>query len=154
MWSHRVSHRSQQRCSPFGLAVISTTVTIAFPPSNSGSGTLTRSTGVTYRSSADEAAQMKVLIYKARNRSRTVLAAGGDSPVADSAGGDHSIFAEAILAVLGTNDRVLDGQALYNAIYDDVRRQSEKLGLPQDPRYDQIRGAGHRNGEFLFIPTA
>lgn len=116
-------------------------------------GTLTRSTGVTYRSSADEAAQMKVLVYKARNRSRTVLAAGGDSPVADSAGGDHSIFAEAILAVLAKNDRVLDGQALYNAIYDDVRRQSEKLGLPQDPRYDQIRGAGHRNGEFLFIPT-
>lgn len=117
-------------------------------------GTLTRSTGVTYRSSADEAAQMKVLVYKARNRSRTVLAAGGDSPVADSAGGDHSIFAEAILAVLAKNDRVLDGQALYNAIYDDVRRQSEKLGLPQDPRYDQIRGAGHRNGEFLFIPSA
>jgi hypothetical protein len=99
-----------------------------------------------------DAAQIKRLTNLARLPSRTVLTSGGEQPVLDTGGGDHSIFAQVLLRVLKSNNKVLEGGALYNAIFDDVRKSAARLKQEQSPRYDVLADAGHRNGEFLLIP--
>ena len=117
-------------------------------------GIMTRSTGIGFPGVTGDAAQIKRLTSLAKLPSRTVLTSGGEQPVLDSGGGTHSIFAQVLLRVLETNDRVLEGGALYNALFDDVRKSAARLKQEQSPRYDVLADAGHRNGEFLFIPAS
>jgi hypothetical protein len=83
-----------------------------------------------------------------------VLTSGGEQPVLDAGGGGHSIFARVFLQILRNNDRVMEGSALYGALFDEVRESAAKYKVNQEPRYSQIADAGHLNGEFLFIPRA
>ena len=115
-------------------------------------GVMTRGNGIGFPGVVGDAAQIKRLTNLAKLPSRTVLTSGGEQPVLDSGGGAHSIFAQVFLRVLTTNDRVLEGGALYDAIFDDVRKSAARLKQEQSPRYDVLADAGHRNGEFLFIP--
>ena len=115
-------------------------------------GVMTRSNGIGFPGVAGDAAQIKRLTNLAKLPSRTVLTSGGEQPVLDTGGGAHSIFAQVLLRVLKSNDRVLEGGALYDAIFDDVRKSAARLKQEQSPRYDVLADAGHRNGEFLFIP--
>jgi len=117
-------------------------------------GVMMRDSGVALTTSSSDEAQIKMLMYAARLPSRTVLTSGGEQPVLDTGGGTHSIFAQVFLRVLKSNDRVLTGGALYNALFDDVRSAAARLKQEQSPRYDKLRAAGHGNGEFLFIPLA
>jgi hypothetical protein len=117
-------------------------------------GVMTRSNGVGFPPVGGDAAQIKRLTSLAKLPSRTVMTSGGDQPVLDSGGGSHSIFAQVLLRVLSSNDRVLEGGALYNAVFDDVRKAAARLKQEQSPRYDVLADAGHRNGEFLFIPLS
>lgn len=118
------------------------------------SGAMTRGTGVTLLTSGSDDAEVKRLVKLAKLPSRTVLTSGGEQPVLDVGGGGHSIFARAFIEVLSSNERVLDGSALYNALFEQVRRAAAKYKVEQDPRYSALADAGHMNGEFLFIPTA
>ncbi len=102
------------------------------------SGTLTRGLGLRSRT-PDHLAQM------AGKRSRTVLTSGGLEPVTDRGGGDHSVFAKAVLDALAANDGVLDGARLFGQV-----ERVVKLAAPQEPRYSDIRFAGHEGGDFLF----
>src|SRR5262245_32748568 len=81
-----------------------------------------------------------------KRRARTVLTSGGLEPVLDSGGGDHSVFAKAFLDALRGNDAVIDGEGIYQLVYDQVRLNAE-----QEPGYDNIRLAGHDGGDFLFV---
>lgn len=114
------------------------------------SGAMTRSSSLTLRSLKGD--QMNLLVKKAKLPSRTVLTSGGEQPVLDVGGGEHSIFAKVLLDVLAANQGVLEGSALYDALFDPVRARAAEFNVDQSPRYSQLADAGHLNGEFLFIP--
>ncbi len=118
------------------------------------SGAMTRSSGVVIRSTGSTDEEIKRLTRLAKVPSRTVLTSGGLQPVLDAGGGGHSIFARAFIGVLRSNDKVLEGTSLYNQLFDEVRRSAARYKVEQSPRYSALADAGHRNGEFLFIPAA
>lgn len=103
------------------------------------SGTLTRSVKVPDRNPA-------YIARMAEKRTRVVLSSGGLEPVADSGGGEHSVFATQFLKALQRNEGVLDGTRLYEQV-----RQSVVLNADQTPEYSNIRRSGHEGGDFLFV---
>lgn len=103
------------------------------------SGTLTRSIKPTERT-PDYVERV------AKKRTRVVLTSGGLEPVADSGGGEHSVFAAQFLKALRTNRDVLDGAQLFEQI-----RRNVTLNADQTPQYSYIRRAGHEGGDFLFV---
>jgi hypothetical protein len=103
------------------------------------SGTLTRSLKIPKRNS-------NFIAHMARKRARVVLSSGGLEPVADSGGGQHSVFAAQFLRVLEENEGVVDGTKMFEKI-----RQSVVLNADQTPEYSDIRLAGHEGGDFLFV---
>ena len=115
-------------------------------------GALTRSsvarlgTGMT----ADE--RLHWLRTMATRRSRTALTSGGLAPVMDAGGGRHSVFAKALLEVLGSNADTLDGQRLHREVAARVAYAAANLRFDQVPEYAPIRFAGHEAGEFFLVP--
>jgi hypothetical protein len=103
------------------------------------SGTLTRSIKVPERNKA-------YIERMAEKRARVVLSSGGLEPVADSGGGDHSVFAAQFLKALKNNQGVLDGTQLFEKV-----RHKVVLNADQTPEYSDIRRAGHEGGDFLFV---
>ena len=103
------------------------------------SGTLTRSVKVPQRNRA-------YLERISEKRARVVLSSGGLEPVADSGGGQHSVFAAQFLKALQGNKGVLDGTQLFEKV-----RESVVLNADQTPEYSDIRRAGHEGGDFLFV---
>lgn len=87
-------------------------------------------------------------------RTRMVLSSGGEEPVNDGGGGEHSLFAKAFLKVLEKNDRPLDGYRVHLQISEQVEASIKKQGLAleQTPQYAPIKFAGHEAGEFVFQP--
>jgi len=118
------------------------------------SGAMTRSSGARLASRGSDDAELRRLKLLAKLKSRTVLTSGGEAPVLDGGGGQHSIFARAFLDVLGKNSGVLEGSSVYNAVFDPVRRGAARFKVEQSPRYSQLADAGHGQGEFLFVPRA
>lgn len=93
------------------------------------------------------------LRYKAGKRSRLLLTSGGDKPVLDSAGENHSIFARAFIDTLKNNRSILTGPELFKAVHKKVVAESEAADFEQEPQYRAIKGAGHEVGDFFFIPA-
>lgn len=85
-------------------------------------------------------------------RSRTVLTSGGLQPVMDGGGGQHSVFAQAFIKALSGNSQLLEGQALYREVANNIVAIAADYGIEQVPEYAPIRHAGHEAGEFFFIP--
>ena len=88
----------------------------------------------------------------AGNRVRVALTSGGLAPVLDGVGGEHSVFAGAILDVLTENEGALETLRLWSAVSARVAHVNETLQYEQDPQYAPIRHAGHESGEFVFVP--
>ncbi|MCP5367933.1 MAG: SEL1-like repeat protein [Hyphomicrobiales bacterium] len=84
----------------------------------------------------------------AARKSRTALTSGGEEPVQDAGGGGHSVFAQALLEVLGENDDVLEGQELHRRLGE---RMAYKTGH-QSPEYAVVQDTDHGGGDFLFVP--
>ncbi|MCO6413574.1 MAG: caspase family protein [Thiogranum sp.] len=99
---------------------------------------------------SDEARQ-RWLQVMATNRARIVLTSGGLEPVLDGGGGGHSIFANALIEALTSNDQVLDGGRLYQQVRDQVTSRASALGLDQVPEYAALKGSNHEFGDFLFV---
>jgi hypothetical protein len=118
------------------------------------SGAMTRSAGVRLITNGGDSGEIKRLITLSRLPSRTVLTSGGEKPVLDGGGGSNSIFARALIDILTRNDHVLEGSALWNQIFDPVKRAAARFNVDQSPRYSTLPDAGHLNGEFLFVPIA
>lgn len=88
-----------------------------------------------------------LLLRLSQKRSRTVMTSGGLEPVQDNGGGRHSVFAKALLSVLGQNEGVLEAGRLFVQLRDQVILKAD-----QTPQYAPIRQAGHDGGDFLFVP--
>jgi hypothetical protein len=86
-------------------------------------------------------------------RSRTVLTSGGLTPVFDTGGGKHSVFAEILLQVLDDNKGILAGKDLFNEVSPRVSFKIQRLfGKKQEPDYGALNLAGHAAGDFFFVP--
>ncbi len=81
-------------------------------------------------------------------RSRTLIASGGDEPVADGGEGGHSVFAGALLRGLAQTEReVFTAEELfYGYIREPVAGRSD-----QTPEYNPLRNSGHESGDFVFF---
>ncbi|MBF0263686.1 MAG: caspase family protein [Gammaproteobacteria bacterium] len=77
---------------------------------------------------------------------RTVMTSGGLEPVSDGGRGNHSVFAGAFLDSLKANKKAIDGMALFNQVKTQVTASAE-----QTPEYSDIKRAGHKGGDFIFI---
>lgn len=108
------------------------------------SGTLVRDVKIKIESRGTRYDWLKRLSEK---RSRTVMASGGVEPVADSGGGGHSVFANALINALKENSQIIEAQELFAPV-----RNTVILNANQTPVYSDIRMAGHDGGAFIFTP--
>ncbi len=115
-------------------------------------GALTRSSVARLATAPTSAERRHWLRAVLGKRARIVLTSGGMAPVLDSGGGGHSVFAKAVLEVLGGNAELLDGQRLFREVAARVSFAAGNVGFDQVPEYAPIRYAGHESGEFFFVP--
>lgn len=85
-------------------------------------------------------------------QARFVLSSGGLKPVFDRISGEHSVFARALIDVLGSNQGILREQDLYRQVAGRVADLTRQLGVEQSPELRPIRQAGHAAGSFFFVP--
>jgi len=110
------------------------------------SGTLTR--GI--RDALPRPAEREQFLRKmAAKRSRTLMASGGDEPVADGGGGGrHSVFANALLRGLREMDK---GQFTAEELFRYHVKEAVAGRAQQTPEYNPLRNSGHDNGDFIFV---
>jgi len=116
------------------------------------SGALTRSSVGRLSAGMTDEERAHWLRTMATRRSRTALTSGGLAPVMDAGAGRHSVFAKALLDVLGANAEILDGQRLHREVAARVAYAAANLRFNQVPEYAPIRFAGHEAGEFFLVP--
>ncbi len=89
----------------------------------------------------------------AKFQSRYVLTSGANVPVYDDNGDrTHSLFAKFFMEILRQNNNVLRGEMLS---YEMGHRVRERIENPErvTPTYSFLQGAGHKAGDFFFVPT-
>jgi hypothetical protein len=118
------------------------------------SGSLTRSALAQLDPDMSDEARSTWVRAMARKRSRTALTSGGLAPVLDQGGGDHSVFARALLEVLEQNEGILEGQRLYRELSARVTYAAEQYRFEQLPQYAPIQHAGHESGDFFLVPRS
>ena len=116
------------------------------------SGALTRSSLARLEAGMTREARMAWVRGMVGKKSRTALTSGGIAPVLDSGGGDHSIFAKALLTVLGEAQDAIEGQRLFQELSARVAWAAEAQHFEQLPQYAPIKFAGHESGDFFFVP--
>ena len=117
------------------------------------SGSLTRSALARLEAGMTQEARLSWIRGMVSKRSRTALTSGGLAPVLDSGGGEHSIFAKALLTVLGEAEEAIEGQRLFQEISARVTWAAEAQGgFEQLPQYAPLKYAGHESGDFFFVP--
>jgi uncharacterized coiled-coil protein SlyX len=104
--------------------------------------------------SGPQYSNMEFLKFKLGKRSRLLLSSGGDQPVLDEGGGQHSVFAKAFLDELEKNDRLLPSPELFLRLRDQVEERAAAIKFEQTPEFKTIKSAGHEVGDFFFVPVA
>jgi len=108
------------------------------------SGTLTRGIGdMLPRTTEREQFLRKMMAGK----SRTLMASGGNEPVADGGGSGHSVFAAALLRGLRTMDK---DQFTAAELFRNFIEESVSGRANQTPEYNPLRNSGHESGDFIF----
>lgn len=115
------------------------------------SGTLTRSAVAKLQAGMSNDSHARAIRTMAGERVRTALTSGGDTPVVDSTGGQHSVFAREFLNLLASNAGVLEAQLLHRELVPRVKRATDLLGVNQVPQYAPIQFTDHGGGDFLFV---
>lgn len=84
----------------------------------------------------------------AKYKSRILIASGGNEPVADGGGGNHSIFAaKFLLGLREMNLKAFTANELFNNyIGVSVGGNSDQL-----PSHNKLLPAGHESGDFIFV---
>lgn len=118
------------------------------------SGTMTRTSLATFGGGMASDSWGDWVKTMVSGKSRTALTSGGVQPVADTARGDHSLFAGALIGALSDNNQLLTGQRLFREIATSMALRSRGGGLQQAPEYAPIQFAGHEAGEFFFMPRS
>jgi len=114
------------------------------------SGTLTRAATTEITSKDERAAYINKMTAR---KSRTLMASGGNEPVADSGGGKHSVFAGAFLRALNEPEgAVFTAEELFHGRGGIKEAVSGKSS--QSPEYNNIRDSGHDGGDFVFLAKA
>ena len=110
------------------------------------SGTLTRTIGeMLPRPTEREQFVQKM----SAGHSRTLIASGGNEPVADSGGGsNHSVFASALLRGLREMDK---GQFTAAELYNSYVLEAVAGQAQQTPVYALLQNSGHESGDFVFV---
>jgi uncharacterized caspase-like protein len=81
-------------------------------------------------------------------KSRTLMASGGNEPVADGGGGNHSIFANALLRGLKQMEK---SEFTAGELFRDFVEESVAGRARQTPEYNPLRNSGHESGDFVFV---
>lgn len=72
---------------------------------------------------------------------------GGDEPVSDAGGGEHSIFAKHFLKGLqNMNEWAFTSEELFEKYI----KHPVQLSSSQTPNFQEIRKSGHDGGDFVF----
>lgn len=111
------------------------------------SGDLSRDLGM-IPSPSDQAIYLRYLGKMLKSRSRTIMASGGDEPVADNGTDGHSVFAYALLQGLEEAD---ENMFTASDLFAQHLRQRVGGASDQQPRYDVIRNSNHEEGDFVFM---
>lgn len=109
------------------------------------SGGLTRAATTELRVTGERQEYLK----KMQNRpSRTLMASGGNEPVADSGGGRHSVFAAAFLKALKEADKPVftADEIFHGRVKAIVAGKSDQV-----PEYNSIKNSGDEGGDFVFL---
>ncbi|MBI4384658.1 MAG: SUMF1/EgtB/PvdO family nonheme iron enzyme [Nitrospinae bacterium] len=109
------------------------------------SGTMTRKAVTSLAFSEERAIHLRKML---RKTSRTLMASGGNEPVADSGGEGHSIFASVFLRAL---DRMEEPAFTAERLFDDEIKVAVSGRAEQTPEYHDIRNSGHDGGDFVFV---
>ncbi len=115
-------------------------------------GLLSTSPGHLFLDNGAAADNLDYVRYKLPRRSRLLLSSGGDKPVLDSDGGNHSVFARYLIEVLRNNDAIMTAPELFQQIREPIRERASAQGFVQEPVYKSIKSAGHEVGDFFFVP--
>lgn len=108
------------------------------------SGTLMRSgTNLQNQEQIDE----KYIERLKNKKTRLVITSGGNEPVVDSVGGDHSLFALKFIDTLKNNNSVINSQILFENV-----RRYVVANADQTPERAMVHKTGHDGGDFLFFP--
>jgi caspase domain-containing protein len=112
------------------------------------SGTIYRSLGIT---AADTSERDRFLQKMHAGKSRTLMASGGNEPVADGGGDGHSVFARVFLTGLTKMERAtFTGAELFR----DFVQERVAGKADQTPEYNPLRNSGHESGDFVFVRKA
>ena len=107
------------------------------------SGTLMRSgTAPEVKETMDE----KYIERLKKKKTRLVITSGGNEPVVDSDGGQHSLFALKLIDILKNNNSVINSQMLFEPI-----RKYVSANADQTPERAMVHKTGHDGGDFLFF---
>jgi uncharacterized caspase-like protein len=112
------------------------------------SGTLTRGLEASLPAPSE---RQRYLQKMWAGKSRTLMASGGNEPVADGGGGGkHSVFANALLRGLKGMERE---QFTASELFSDYVAESVAGRANQTPEYNPLRNSGHESGDFIFTRT-
>ncbi|MBI3584374.1 MAG: caspase family protein, partial [Nitrospinae bacterium] len=108
------------------------------------SGTLTRAAAGDLSTKGERDEFVKKMMER---RSRTLMASGGNEPVADEGGSGHSVFADAFLRALKEADKgIFTAEELFHGrVKSSVAGKSDQV-----PEYNDIKNSGHEGGDFVF----
>jgi hypothetical protein len=111
------------------------------------SGTLTRSAQTNLINKGEREEFLKKMSSRP---SRTLIASGGNEPVADGGGSGHSIFADIFIKALREIDTSIftADELFYQYIKSRVAGRSDQV-----PDYSEIRNSGHDGGDFIFVKS-
>lgn len=109
------------------------------------SGTIYRSLGL----AVGEISERDRFLQKMQaGRSRTLMASGGNEPVADGGSDGHSVFARVFLTGLTKMERnSFTGAELFR----DFVQERVAGKADQTPEYNPLRNSGHESGDFVFV---
>ena len=109
------------------------------------SGTLMRSgSNINTKETIDQ----KYIERLKKKKTRLVITSGGNEPVVDSVGGNHSLFALKLIDTLKNNNSVINSQILFENI-----RRYVVANADQTPERAMVHKTGHDGGDFLFFPS-
>lgn len=87
-------------------------------------------------------------------RARFVISSGGLRPVMDGMGGEHSVFARALIEALEQADTLFRAQDVFVEVAERTAGLAAVQGMEQRPEMRPIREAGHEAGTFFFVPKS
>jgi len=109
------------------------------------SGTIYRGLGLT---PVETGERDRFMLKMQTGKSRTLMASGGNEPVADGGGDGHSVFARVFLTGLTKMERnSFTGSELFR----DFVQERVAGKADQTPEYNPLRNSGHESGDFVFV---